>query len=142
MNIRPFLAVSLLLLLTHCAPRIEKPDPFLSKKQMIDVLTEMQLSETLIQQLQTRTVGIEPTIANTNAVYDELFEKYGLTKESMNANIRYYTYYSRDLQEICEGVLEKLTVMDSLERVKNEELIEQLKKEAREEADRRKKNNE
>lgn len=110
----PFIIVLLVLLLNACSSGIDKPDPLLTKKQMTELLTEMQLTEATIQQLQTQTVGIENLVANVHVAYNKLFDKYGLTKKSFEANIRYYAYHSREMKSIYEVVSKNLKELDSL----------------------------
>jgi hypothetical protein len=97
----------------HSAP---KPKPFLSQKQMVELLTDMQLTEIALQQMQIRYHYLDSIQLYTNAVYAELFGKYGLNKESFEANLYYRTYHSRNLEKIYTKVHQNLHRLDSLKR--------------------------
>ena len=114
-------ALFIVLILSSCTEGAPKPKPLLSKKQMAELLTEVQLTEMALQQLQNeRNYKIDSMQLYTHAAYSELFGKYGLTQETFEANLYYRTYYSRDLEKIYAQVQQNLHRLDSLSRGKIE----------------------
>ena len=120
------LALSIGLILSSCTERASKPKPFLSEKKMVELLTELHLAEAKLQQMQNYTYGLDSSRLYTIAVYNELFEKFGLNQESFEANLYYRTYYSRDLENIYIKVDENLQRMGEQEREQNLELHKQV----------------
>jgi len=119
MKLHRIIALLIVLILGSCTEGAPKPKPFLSKKQLTELLTEMQLTEMALQQLQSeRSYKIDSMHLYTNAAYSELFGKYGLSQETFEANLYYRTYYSRDLEKIYNQVQQNLYLLDSLSKEK------------------------
>ena len=114
MKSRLFFPIFFVLIVSSCSQGIPKPKPFLKQARMVELLTEMQLTEAMIQRLQSETRCTVSTRAHADVAYAHLFEKYGLTRESFEENLLYYTYHSRDLQKIYEQVQDNLVRLDSL----------------------------
>jgi len=117
MKFHLFLSVFLMLILSSCSQRAQKPKPFLSEKKMVELLTDIQLTEAALQRLQFSEYSLDRIKMHTNAAYSELFEKYGINKESFEANLYYRTYHSRDLERIFNKVNDNLQRLDSLNRL-------------------------
>jgi hypothetical protein len=98
----------LVLILNSCTERPAKPKPFLSKKKMVELLTEFHQTEAALLEMQNQRYRFSSLNSFTTAAYSEIFEKYGLNKESFEANLYYRTYHSRDLEKIYVKVHENL----------------------------------
>ena len=113
MKFRTFLVSLAVLMLSSCSSGPSKPKPFLSERKMVKLLTELHLTEALLQQQQTQSYeSFEVTRMYTHVAYTELFEKYGLTGETFEANLYYRTYHSRDLERIYTKVRDNLKQLD------------------------------
>jgi len=109
------------LILSSCTERAPRPRPLLSERKMVELLTEIQLLEATLQQIQPRNHHFDSMRYYTTAVYNELFAKFGLTQESFEANLYYRTYRSRDLERIFTRVHENL--QNKSEQLRASELI-------------------
>jgi|GEM_PF-3341679 len=117
MRFRPIFALFIVLILSSCSERAQKPKPFLSEKQMVKLITEMHLTEVALKQLQDKNRhNLDSMRLYTNVAYSELFEKYGVDKETFEANLYYRVYYSRDMEKIYTKVHKNLHLLDSLNR--------------------------
>ena len=117
MRFQSIFTLFIVLVLSGCSQHAPKPKPFLNEKKMVELLTEMQLTEALLQQLQSVNYhNLDSMALYTNIAYSELFEKYGLNYESFEANLYYRTYYSRDLEKIYTKVYQNLYHLDTLNR--------------------------
>jgi len=95
---------------------------------MVKLLTEMQLIEATLQQNQNRGQHFDSMRLYTTAAYAELFERFGLTQESFEANLFYRTYRSRDLERIYTKVRDnlqrKLEKSEQNEAILQEQVLE------------------
>ncbi|MDR2908028.1 MAG: DUF4296 domain-containing protein [Bacteroidales bacterium] len=112
------------LTLTNCSSKPAKPQPFLKEKQMVELLTDMHMAEAMLQQKQSRVSNMDSTRLYANSMYSKLFEEYGLNKTSFEANMAYYTYYSRELEKIYTEVDNRLRTLDSLANLEGKIQIE------------------
>ncbi|MCL2683480.1 MAG: DUF4296 domain-containing protein [Bacteroidales bacterium] len=84
---------------------------------MVKLITEMHLTEVALKQLQDKNRhNLDSMRLYTNVAYSELFEKYGVDKETFEANLYYRVYYSRDMEKIYTKVHKNLHLLDSLNR--------------------------
>ena len=89
------------------------PERLLTEKEMIDVMTDVQIIEAQIN--YQKTLGKEedaPTVdykAMAESYYDQLFEHYGITDTLFSQNIRYYTERPDVLKRIMDSVVQRLT---------------------------------
>jgi len=130
MKYHSIITVLFVLILSSCTERASKPRPFLSEKKMIRLLTELHLTEAALQQMQSQSYNFDSVRLYTNAMYNELFEKYGLNKESFEANLYYRTYHSRDLERIYTAVNDILVQKEEQNRQKLLELQEKKTEES------------
>ena len=109
-------AILVVLVFSGCTQRsVPKPKPLLSEKKMVELLTEMHLIEMLIQQTQTAIHhNPDSVLIHTSIAYSELFERFGLNKETFEANLNYRSYFSRDLERIYTKVHTNLHRLDSI----------------------------
>jgi len=125
MNRRNLLVLLIVVCLCSCTQRPPKPKPLLSERQMIELFVEIHLLEFTIQHMQNEWHNIDATLLNTNAAYSELFERFGLTQESFEANLFYRTYYSRDLERIFNGVAD---VLQKMHEELNQKFLSEIEK--------------
>jgi len=107
MKLRIIFTILIASLLIACSP-IPRPTPFLNERQMVEVLTEMHIIEAQLQQMQNHGTDFDAMRAYTTSAYIQLFERFGLTQESFEANLFFRTYQSRDIERIQERVHENL----------------------------------
>jgi len=116
MKLRIIFTVLIASLLIACSP-IPRPTPFLSERQMVELLTEMHVIEAQLQQLQNQGESFDVIRTYTTAAYTELFERFGLTEESFEANLFFRTHQSRDIERIQTRVHENLQgIIDAREQ--------------------------
>ena len=111
--------------LSSCTQRPSKPKPFLSERQMVQLFVEIHLLEAALQQSQNDWHNFDFILENTNAAYSDLFERFGLTQESFEANLYYRTYFSRDLERIFNRVSD---VLQKMNEGHNQQLILEIEK--------------
>jgi len=120
MKLRIIFTLLIASFLIACSP-IPRPTPFLNERQMVELLTEMHVIEAKLQQMQNQGTGFDAMRTYTSSAYAELFERFGLTEESFEANVFFRTYQSRDIERIQERVHENLQRM--LEERRQEEMM-------------------
>ncbi|PCH98103.1 MAG: hypothetical protein COB85_02205 [Bacteroidetes bacterium] len=86
------------------------PDGYLSKQQMVELLVDIQLIEggIIIRKMDHKKFGDD-----INAYYQETFKKHGLTKESFELNLKYYTDNPEKLEVVYEEVLNELSKLQA-----------------------------
>lgn len=87
---------------------IQEPQKLLSKEQMVDILTDLQLAEGIliyskIERLPSQNSGI--------AIYSLVIEKYNLTREELQENIDFYNNDPKLMEKIYDEVLVRLNKM-------------------------------
>ena len=88
------------------------PEPLLTQKEMIDIMTDVQIIEADInfQKNQMREAEEAPKDFRgmTQSYYDQLFEHYGVTDSIFSQNMRYYTGHPDQLEIIMDSVTQRL----------------------------------
>ena len=123
-NLAFFICLTLFMMSACSGP--QKPKPFLKEKKMVDFLVEMHLTEGSLQHLQGQSYSFDDMHRYTNAFYDQLFEKYGLTQQTFEANLQYYVHHSRSLERIYAKVDARLKALDSVSRAEQERKAAEL----------------
>lgn len=82
------------------------PSRFLSEKEMIDIMTDMQIIEADINYHKSNGEEIGD---RSKVYYRQLFEHYGITDSIFNENMRYYTYTPATMERIMDSVTQRLT---------------------------------
>ena len=112
-------------LVTACGNKNKSfmPERLLTEREMIDVLTDVQIIEAEInyQKQQDRerdpndTTPVVPKdcAKMTREYYDQLFEHYGLTDSIFVQNMRYYTERPEVLERIMDSVTKRLSKENS-----------------------------
>ena len=104
----------LLVLVTACGHKDKGfvPDRLLNEKEMIDIMTDVQIIEADInyKKSQDREQGQPQKDYSQMArsYYDQLFEHYDITDSIFTQNIRYYTERPEVLEKIMDSVMQRL----------------------------------
>ena len=103
-----FLIIALLLLLfSACEDKSKsiKPSRLLTEKEMIDIMTDMQIIEADInvQKSHGEEIGDKQRV-----YYRQLFEHYGITDSIFNENLRYYTDNPATIERIMDSVTQRI----------------------------------
>ena len=110
----------LFVLATACGRKDKgfKPERLLTEKEMITIMTDVQIIEADInhQKMEEQdrdpddTTKIVPKdyIKISRDYYDQLFEHYGITDSIFEQNMRYYTERPEVLERIMDSTLQRL----------------------------------
>lgn len=119
---RLFFSLTLFLILSSCY-NVNKsdsdiPEILLSKSQMIEILTEVQLTEAgfNIKNNRSKANELKPKY------YDKILQHYGITLQQLKDNINYYQDSPKIMEEIYESVLANLSKIQSDVILENEEI--------------------
>lgn len=88
------------------------PERLLTEREMIDVMTDVQIIEAEINYRKTQ-VGEEDSQpmdfrSLTQSYYEQLYEHYGITDSIFSQNLRYYTECPELLEKIMDSVTQRL----------------------------------
>lgn len=88
------------------------PERLLTEREMIDVMTDVQIIEAEINYRKTQ-VGEEDSQpldfrSLTQSYYEQLYEHYGITDSIFSQNLRYYTERPELLEKIMDSVTQRL----------------------------------
>ena len=93
------------------------PERMLSEREMIDIMTDVQIIEADINYRKTQEREADNTPMDyrqlTRSYYDQLFEHYGITDSIFSQNMRYYTERPAQLEKIMDSVFQRLTRLQS-----------------------------
>lgn len=93
------------------------PERVLSEREMIDIMTDVQIIEADINYRKTQEREADNTPKDfrqlTQSYYDQLFEHYGITDSIFSQNMRYYTERPALLEKIMDSVFQRLTRLQS-----------------------------
>ncbi len=94
------------------------PEVFLSKSQMIEILTEVQIAEASlrISKSKKKANELKPKF------YDNILQEAGVTLIQFKENMDYYQNYPDVMEEIYESVLGNLSRLESDVLLEKEEL--------------------
>jgi len=127
MKLRIIFTILIASVLIACSP-IPRPTPFLNERRMVELLTEIHVIEAQLQQMQNQGTNFDAMRIYTTSAYAELFERFGLTQESFEANMFFRTYQSRDIERIQTRVQENLQRMfderQEIEMIPQERVLE------------------
>ena len=107
------MVISLLFVLVAACGHKDKgfmPERLLSEREMIDVMTDVQIIEADINYRKTQVRSEEPQDFRNLAksYYEQLFEHYGITDSIFSQNIRYYSEHPAILEKIMDSVTQRL----------------------------------
>jgi hypothetical protein len=89
---------------------ISEPHKLLSKEQMVDILTDLQLSEGI---LTYRRIEKLPVKNYGESLYSKVIEEHHLTREQLQENIDYYNNNPKVMEKIYDEVLARLNKMQT-----------------------------
>lgn len=94
------------------------PDVLLSKSQMVEILTEVQITESgfTIRENRDKALELKPKY------YDRILQQYGITLQQLRDNIDYYHGSPKVMENIYESVLANLSKIESDVIIEKEEL--------------------
>lgn len=98
------------------------PDILLSKTQMVEILTEVQLAEAgfNVKKNRSKANELKPKY------YDRILQHYGITLQQLKDNIDYYNDSPKVMEEIYELVLANLSKIQSDVLLEKEELEKEI----------------
>lgn len=126
-----FLSLSLFSCYHENKEIVPVPEKILTKGQMVDVLTDLQLSEGI---LTYRRIEKLPTTNFGEALYTKVIEEHQLTREKLQENIDYYNNDPKLMEKIYDEVLARLNKLqtelsaqaaklDSIQKFKNDSIL-------------------
>jgi len=86
------------------------PKSMLTKDQMVDILTDLQLSEGI---LTFRRIERLPVANYGESLYSKVIEEHQLTREQLQENIDFYNNDPKLMEKIYDEVLARLNKMQS-----------------------------
>jgi len=108
-NIKILLFTVALLMLNACyhinENEIVKPDNFFDKQKMINILTDAQIVEGALNFNRINRINVTEL---KEEYYNQVFIKYNITAYDFKQNMDYYNSKPDEMEEILDGVLEKL----------------------------------
>lgn len=117
MQLRVFIFISALWLLSSCSNSNKEPEGILPQKQMVDLLVDMHLSEAINGQ----RFRLDKTTPNfPDDLYFSICKKHGVDPDVFAKSVLYYGKHPNQYDVIYDQVLDKLAEME--EQVKKEEV--------------------
>lgn len=109
------LGVLVLFLLTACkTDRSIDTDPLppnlIASDSLVKILVDVHLIEASLKTKHTKKPDNERF---TNIYYDQLFKKYGITREQLNQSLDYYQRHAETFDKIYEQVITELSKLES-----------------------------
>ena len=106
---RVFLSILFFIFLIACQDKVEykKPEGFIGKAKMIDLLYDMHL---VVGTSNVQNINLEKNRDYMHLVY----EKYGIDSTQFAASNLYYTAHVQDYEEILEEVEKKIASLQKL----------------------------
>jgi len=109
--LKPVFFYAALLLLSACGikssgPEIKKPEPLLSKEQMVLILTDLHLLEASVN---LRNAQNQATSKKDTLLYSDIFKKHATSYEVFQQNFRYYASQPVVLSQLYDEVIIDLT---------------------------------
>lgn len=102
--------LSIILFLFSCAKE-EKPDYLWDEELFVDVLTEVQLAESIIRLTYNR---VGDTIYDPDSIYAAALQKMGVTIDEYDSNYNYYLDRPKRFEEVYEKVIIRLSEASAL----------------------------
>ncbi len=109
MKMKKLVLISLLFVLVAACGRKDKsvmPERLLNEKEMISLMTDLQIVEADINYRKTKG---ENTEGLAKEYYNQLFEHHEITDSIFVQNMRYYTERPAILERIMDSVVLRLT---------------------------------
>jgi hypothetical protein len=114
MNKLLILPVTIFFLFTSCyhenKPETAKPEHLLSRKEMVQVITDLQIAEGAISyHRMNKTLTDEMS----TRYYQMIFDEYHITHRILKDNLRYYNASPEKMEKIMEDVLANLSKLQA-----------------------------
>ena len=95
----------ILILLCSCSSQEETfPEHLIKKEQMVDIIAEIELTQAFIKLKTAHTDSI-----NQEVLYQNVFERFSVTKKKFNESLTYYASDPEQLEFIYDQVIIKLS---------------------------------
>lgn len=103
LRILPLLLVSILLSLSSCKKDLPTKD-LIEKEQFIEILADIHLGEAM----RSSRHRIDKKNLRSSEMYESVLRKHGVSKETLEKTIRYYSRHPKVYDEIYQKVLNRL----------------------------------
>ncbi len=104
-----YISIIVCFLLFSCGTQQKEiPNDVITKEKMIEVMTEVELTQALIR-LKAST---QDTI-NEQQLYNEVYMEFDISEEKFNKSLEYYCKDPNQLKEMYNKVIENLTKKQS-----------------------------
>jgi hypothetical protein len=110
MKIR-FLILSIILL-ASCSQNKYNEDLIISEEKMIDVLFDVQISETYI--VNSRTIKVKDININPEDHYKYIFKKHQISKEQFDESIKFYEEDLEKFKMLYDSVEQRLQKLKTI----------------------------
>jgi hypothetical protein len=121
-NLIALLVIVFISFSVNCKPKviikIEKPDLFLTEKQMVRIFVDAQLVEGAISFKRNKGNIIKEI---KNGYYDALFVNHGITQKVFEENAAYYNQFPELMEKIYDEVLADLSKTQTMTEIDEEE---------------------
>ena len=94
-----------LLILNSCKEEEKKPVNVLSENDMIEVITEIELTQALVK----LKFSNPDTLIDRQEIYNQTFHNFNITQQDFNKSLTYYCKQPTKLTEIYEKVINNLS---------------------------------
>ncbi len=98
--------VLFILVLGSCSKERSVPEGILPKDRLVEVIVDLQRAEALVNSKQDTNRAIRDLRAKTYS--EQVFEKYGISKEVYIESIEFYSLETKELEELIKSVAIKL----------------------------------
>ncbi|NBG65149.1 DUF4296 domain-containing protein [Acidiluteibacter ferrifornacis] len=103
-------AFFLLILCFGCESSDKLPQFVVSKDEMIEIITDVQIAESYIK---LKFAVRNDSVQLTDSIYNAIYRKHNLTKEAYDSSFSYYVNRPEILQEIYEAAIINLSTLDA-----------------------------
>ena len=103
---RHFSIYIITLLLFSCSESKETPENILSEDQFVEVLTEFQLTESIVRLGYHRT---DDSLHHNDSLYNAMFRKMNVSRVDFDSNYNYYVKDPETFSKIYEKVITNLS---------------------------------
>lgn len=116
-----FLVILSFFLLFSCNPKEEKPEDIWSEERMVEVLTEVQLTEAIVRLGYNR---LSDTMYHNDTLYSSVFRLLGTNQDEFDKNLDYYVKHPQQLEDVYDQVITNLSTRTSELKASRKELKE------------------
>lgn len=91
-------------LITSCNPQQEKAPNLIERDKMIEVISEIELTQALIKLKFSKKDTI-----NSKELYHQVYEKFNISEEQFNSSLKFYCKTPKELEAIYAEAIELLS---------------------------------